>query len=107
MSNNSQGPFIINDFEGIMGGTLIDISDSWYYVSSDRENGKTTYTLTFQGINKTGEIFLRTLSNNTLNYQLGNFYKFDLANKNQYSMQLSGAFIDLEMNALERLEECE
>ncbi len=97
---------LIQGFEGIIGGTIIKISEPYYYIPQDEEQGKTTYTLTFNGINEQGKLYLRIYGND-LKYKLGQFYKFDLANKNKHSMQLSGAFIDIEMNALTRLEECE
>ena len=106
-TNNPPGRFIISDFEGTVGGTLTKISEPSYYVPSDEEQGKLTYTMTFQGINKMGDLFLRTSSDTALPYKVGAFYKFDLKNKNQYSMQLSGAFMDPELNSLEHLPECD
>ena len=106
-TNNPPGRFVISDFEGIVGGTLIEISEPWYYVPSDEEQGKVTYTMKFKGINEMGDLFLRTSSDTALSYTVGSFYKFDLKNRNQYSMQLSGAFMDSELDALEHLQECD
>ena len=106
-TNNPPGRFIIKDFEGIVGGKLIKISEPWYFVPSDEEQNKVTYTMTFKGINKMGDLSLRTSSDLELPYKTGEFYKFDLKNKNQFSMQLSGAFMDPNLNALDHLQECD
>ncbi len=105
-TNNPPGRFIISDFEGIVGGTITKISEPQYFLPSDEEQSKITYTITFKGINKAGDLFLRTSSETTLPYRIGAFYRFDLKNINQYSAQLSGAFMDPELNALEYLQEC-
>lgn len=106
-TDNPTGRFVIGGFEGIVGGTLINVSAPAYYVPSDEEQGKATYTMTFKGINKKGDLFLRTSSDAALPYIVGEFYKFDLKNKDQYSMQLSGVFMDPELVALENLQECD
>jgi hypothetical protein len=87
-TNNPPGRYIISEFEGIVGGTLMDIK----YNGLDR--GYNSYLLTFQGISSEGELYLITLSNETLPYKTGQFYKFDLADINKYSAALSGSFID-------------
>jgi hypothetical protein len=95
-SNNPPGNFRIQGFEGVVGGTLISISNDTFIRD---HNG---YVLTFRGIEKEGKLSLGTVSEESFPYEIGKFYKFDLANKNQYSAALSGAFID---NNLDKLEE--
>jgi hypothetical protein len=93
-SNNPPGRFIISSFEGIVGGTLTDI------MSKGTDRGYNSYTLTFKGIDSHGELYLLTSSNKTLPYQIGQFFQFDLENRNRFSAALSGSFID---NDLDRL----
>ena len=102
-TNNPPGRFIIDGYEGVVGGTLIEISEPSYYALYDENQGIVTYHMTFKGINKKGSLPLRT-SSDTLRYEIGEFYKFDLENINQYSMQLSGAFLDPNQDALERMD---
>lgn len=106
-TNNPPGRFIINGFDGVVGGKLVKISEPFYYVPSDEENKKVTYNMTLKGINKEGDLFLRTSSGSTLPYEVGKFYKFDLKNRNQYSSQLSGVFMDPNLDALEHLPQCD
>lgn len=105
-TNNPPGDFIIGDFEGIVGGTIIKISEPSYEENIVLRR-YLTYTITFIGVNKVGDLFLRTKSETTLPYKVDQFYKFDLKNKNKYSAELSGVFIDTELNALEHLQECD
>lgn len=95
-TNNPPGKFIISDFEGVVGGTLIAISNDTFI------RGHNGYLLTFRGIEKEGTLSFGTISEDDFPYEIGRFYKFNLANKNQYSAALSGAFID---NDLDKLEE--
>lgn len=90
---------------GIVGGKLIKISQLWYYLPSDEEYGKITYTMTFKGIDNEGYLYLRTLSNTSLPYEIEKFYKFNL-NNTRLSGMLSGVFIDSELDALKHLPEC-
>ena len=104
---DSNDPSIISPiggFEGVIGGTLLSISETWFYVPSDEEQEMVTYTLTFKGMSETGTLSLRTSSEPPLPYKTGEFYKLDLKNKNQYSMQLSGVFMDPDQNALQKVD---
>jgi ABC-type antimicrobial peptide transport system permease subunit len=88
---------IFNEFYKVVGGTLTNISEPWYF---DDEQNKTTYTLTFKGITKYRTIELRTYSNSSLRYQIGKFYRFNL-NNIRLGGRLGGNFLDPEMNKLE------
>jgi len=92
----------IGGFHGIVGGTLTNVSEAWYFVPTDREQNRTTYTLTFRGIDKEGALYLRTDSNNLFSYEVGKFYKFDLSNR-RMSGYLSGSYFDLNMTELEQV----
>ena len=102
----AHGDSRIRGREDVVGGTLIDISEPWFYVPTDEEQKKPTYTLTFAGKNKAGNLFLRTSLDIVLPYKINNFYKFDLENINLFSAQLSGAFMDPDANKLQ-LMDCE
>jgi hypothetical protein len=71
---------------------LVNISSPGYYLSEDINQSKVTYILTFKGLNKQGDLFLRTFDA-PLHYRIGNFYQFDLSNIQMKGM-LSGAFLD-------------
>ena len=93
-TNNPSGRFIISGYTGMVGGTLINIKNN----GQDRNSN--SYTLTFKGINSEGNLYLITSSNSELPYKIGQFYRFDLKNKNQYSAAVSGSFIDHELDKL-------
>ena len=93
-TNNPPGRFIISEFEGIVGGTLTNISNNGL------DRGYNSYILTFKGANSEGELYLITSSNSQLPYKIGQFYKFNLSNRNQYSAALSGSFIDNNLDKL-------
>ncbi len=93
-TNNPPGRFSIQGYEGTVGGTLVNIKDN----GLDRDYQ--SYTLAFRGKNAEGELYLITQSSDALPYQIGQFYKFDLSNRNQYSAALSGSFIDNDLNKL-------
>ena len=89
-TNNPLGNFRITGWEGIVGGTLTNIENKGF---SDY-SGYYEYDLTFKGKGKKGKLYLITKTYQELPYQIGQFYKFDLANRNKYSAALSGSFID-------------
>ncbi len=92
-TNNPPGRFIIDGFEGIVGGTLTNVKDSGL------DRGYNSYILTFKGSNSEGDLYLITSSNSGLPYKIGRFYRFDLANKSK-SAALSGGFIDNNLDKL-------
>lgn len=90
----------IGSFNGIVGGTLMNVSSPYYYIPEDKNQSKLTYTLTFKGMEKQVELHLITSSDNPLSYEVGNFYKFDLSNIRKSGM-LSGAFFDINQTELQ------
>ncbi len=92
-TNNPPGRFIIEGFEGIVGGTLTNIKNNGL------DRGYNSYILTFKGSNSEGELYLITSSKSGLPYKIGQFYKFDLANKSK-TAALNGGFIDNNLDKL-------
>ena len=95
---NPFGRFMIVGFEGVVGGTLIEINGGEY----NDYLGYYDYWLVFKGKEKTGVFGLISRSNN-ISYKIGQFYKFDLSSRNKYSARLSGAFIDTNFTKLQPL----
>ena len=93
-TNNPPGRFSIDEYEGIVGGTLTNIKNN------GPDHGYNSYILTFRGVHSEGDLYLITSSKLELPYKTGQFYKFDLANINQYSAALSGSFIDNKLDKL-------
>ncbi len=87
-------------YEGNVGGTLLEVSDPYFYVPEDNEQNKTTYTLTFKGLEKEGKLYLRTYSNKSFSYEVGKFYKIDLSNIRPNG-HLSGSYFDFDMDKLQ------
>jgi len=94
-SNNPPGRFIIIGYEGVVGGTLTGIDSPGF----DKYSGFYEHFLTFKGKTKEGELLLITKTDQKLPYNIGEFYKFDLANRRKYGY-LSGSFIDNNLNKL-------
>ncbi len=86
-----------------VGGKLIEVSKR-YNAAYDRNE----FILTFQGLQNQGKIHIGT-KNESIPYETGKFYKFDLGNKCKliYSMASSGMFSDPKLDALEHLPECD
>lgn len=99
---NHPGNFVIESSGGIVGGVLENISKPYYYIPEDENQSIVTYTLIFKGVDKQGELYLRTNSNQQFIYQVGKFYRFDLSNRRQNGM-LSGVFLDINQTALQPL----
>jgi hypothetical protein len=80
----------LSGFQGIVGGTLITIAGPTF----EENYNLNSYLFSFHGKTKDYNIYvLQSNSSNPLNYETGNFYKFDLSNK-RVSGYLSGSFID-------------
>jgi hypothetical protein len=93
-TNNPPGRFVIGGFDGIVGGTLTNIEDNGL------DRGYQSYILTFKGKNNEGTLYLMTDPERNLPYKIGEFYQFDLSNKNQYSAALHGSFMDYNLDKL-------
>lgn len=96
-NDNPPNNFVIGGFEGVIGGTLIDVSNDTFI------RGYNGYLLTFRGVEKEGVLSFGTVSEEYFNYEIGVFYKFDLANKNNSSAAIHGAFIDNDFDKLEEI----
>lgn len=102
--NNPPGTYRILG-TGVVGGVLTK-KDFPVFYSGEGVNkvwDLKVHKLTFQGNKKSGELFLYTVEDANLPYEIGKFYKFDLSNIDKFS-QRSGSFVDMELNKLEQLE---
>lgn len=88
--------------EIIVGGTLLDVSEPYYYVPEDKYQAQLTYALTFKGKEKEEVIYLRTNADKPFSYKVGIFYTLNLSNirPNGY---LSGSFFDPDMDRLQAM----
>lgn len=98
VSSSECDEWIENKEPMMVGGTLIDITE---YPGYDSESMK-GYELIFRGINKEGKLYLTTFESNSLNHQIGEFYRFDVRKycKSIYSAVLSGSYSDSNLEEL-------
>lgn len=88
----------------LVGGELVAVSDPWYIHDTDEELGIVTYTLSFKGQVKSGDLLLRTASKDSLPYTVGSFYQFN-ATATKEDLRSLGAYNDHELKRL-RLASC-
>ena len=88
--------------ELLVGGKLVKVSEPYYFVPEDKEQNKITYALTFKGMEKEEEVYLRAHANKPFSYAVGIFYKINLSDIRP-SGRLSGSFFDFDMNKLQAI----